>query len=186
MEVIPMGINEVGSSAAVIKGRSIKFTPEILQQIKEFVAQDKSREEIAGIVGATVGSLQVTCSRFGISLRRPRRERNLHDQGVPYSGTRGRSSGGTSVRFPFEQLDQFLQSATPHANGTGTQQASSATIALTMRYKGHERARQLPLDAQDIRRLAFEASVRNMSVGEFVTALISASVETGIDQVLDH
>jgi hypothetical protein len=31
-----------------------------------------SREQIGGIIGVTVGSLQVTCSRLGISLRRPR------------------------------------------------------------------------------------------------------------------
>jgi hypothetical protein len=30
------------------------------------------REEIARLLGVTVGSLQVTCSRLGISLRRPR------------------------------------------------------------------------------------------------------------------
>ena len=30
----------------------------------------KSREEIAELIGVTVGSLQVTCSRLGISLRR--------------------------------------------------------------------------------------------------------------------
>src|SRR5947207_1946037 len=32
----------------------------------------KRREEIAELIGVTVGSLQVTCSRLGISLRRPR------------------------------------------------------------------------------------------------------------------
>ena len=30
------------------------------------------REQIAAIIGVTVGSLQVTCSRLGVSLRRPR------------------------------------------------------------------------------------------------------------------
>ena len=31
-----------------------------------------SREEIAETIGVTLGSLQVTCSKHGISLRRPR------------------------------------------------------------------------------------------------------------------
>ena len=35
------------------------------------VERGKRREEIAELVGVTVGSLQVTCSRLGISLRRP-------------------------------------------------------------------------------------------------------------------
>src|SRR5262249_58676206 len=53
-------------------GRPIKFTPERLQQIRNLVERGKSRKEIAEILGVTVGSLQVTCSRLGISLRRPK------------------------------------------------------------------------------------------------------------------
>ena len=52
------------------RGRQIKFTPERIQQIKNLVERGKRREEIAELVGVTVGSLQVTCSRLGISLRR--------------------------------------------------------------------------------------------------------------------
>ena len=52
------------------RGRRIKFTPQVIEQIKGFVAVGISRDEIANRVGATVGSLQVTCSRLGISLRR--------------------------------------------------------------------------------------------------------------------
>src|SRR6516162_9936074 len=52
-------------------GRPIKFTPERLQQIKNLVERGMSREQIAETIGSTVGSLQVTCSRLGISLRRP-------------------------------------------------------------------------------------------------------------------
>jgi hypothetical protein len=51
-------------------GRPIKFTPERLQQIKNLVERDMSREQIAEAIGVTVASLQVTCSRLGISLRR--------------------------------------------------------------------------------------------------------------------
>src|SRR5262249_55931650 len=54
----------------LIRGRQIKFTPERIQQIKNLVERGKSREEIAELIGVTVGSLQVTCSRLGISLRR--------------------------------------------------------------------------------------------------------------------
>ena len=48
----------------------LKFTPEKLQQIRDLVQRGKRREEIAELIGVTVGSLQVTCSRLGISLRR--------------------------------------------------------------------------------------------------------------------
>ena len=50
---------------------NVKFTPERIEQIKNLVERGKRREEIAELIGVTVGSLQVTCSRLGISLRRP-------------------------------------------------------------------------------------------------------------------
>src|SRR5262245_9722447 len=59
------------ATQVLIRGRPIKFTPERIQQIKNLVERGKSREENAELIGVTVGSLQVTCSRLGISLRRP-------------------------------------------------------------------------------------------------------------------
>ena len=53
-------------------GRQVKFTPERIEHIKNLVERGKRREEIAELIGVSVGSLQVTCSRLGISLRRPR------------------------------------------------------------------------------------------------------------------
>jgi hypothetical protein len=50
--------------------RPIKFTRETVQQIRNLVEQGKSREEIAELIGVAVRSLQVTCSRLGISVRR--------------------------------------------------------------------------------------------------------------------
>src|ERR1700740_569990 len=49
--------------------RAVKFTPQAIEKIKEFVAEGISRDQIANRLGVTVGSLQVTCSRLGISLR---------------------------------------------------------------------------------------------------------------------
>jgi DNA-binding CsgD family transcriptional regulator len=49
-----------------------KFTPETIGRIKEWVAQGVGREEIAARLEMSVGSLQVTCSRLGISLRKPK------------------------------------------------------------------------------------------------------------------
>ena len=51
-------------------GRQTKFTPERIQQIRNLVERGKKREEIAELIGVTVGSLQVTCSKLGVSLRR--------------------------------------------------------------------------------------------------------------------
>src|SRR5437762_5814669 len=52
------------------RGRRVKFTSHVIENIKELVAQGINRHEIANRFGVTVGSLQVTCSRLGISLRR--------------------------------------------------------------------------------------------------------------------
>jgi hypothetical protein len=43
-----------------------------MEQIKNLVERGMSREEIAETIGVTLGSLRVTCSKHGISLRRPR------------------------------------------------------------------------------------------------------------------
>jgi hypothetical protein len=53
------------------RGRTKKYTPEGIQQIRNLVERGKTREEIAELLGVTLGSLQVTCSRLGVSLRRP-------------------------------------------------------------------------------------------------------------------
>src|SRR6516164_11849347 len=58
------------TTQVLARGRQTKFTPERIQQIKNLVERGKSREEIAELIGVTLGSLQVTCSRLGISLRR--------------------------------------------------------------------------------------------------------------------
>jgi hypothetical protein len=53
------------------RGRQKKFTPERIQQIKNLVERGTSREQIAELIGVSVGSLQVVCSRLGVSLRPP-------------------------------------------------------------------------------------------------------------------
>ena len=54
-----------------MKGRQpTKFTPETIARIKDWVTQGVGRDEIANRLEVTVGSLQVTCSKLGISLRR--------------------------------------------------------------------------------------------------------------------
>jgi hypothetical protein len=67
-----MSYQEASPPVANAQRRYRKFTPERIQQIKDLVARGASCEQIAAIIGVTVGSLKVTCSRLGISLRRPR------------------------------------------------------------------------------------------------------------------
>jgi hypothetical protein len=59
------------------RGRKVKFTPAVLEQVKQWVEAGFNRNEIAQQLGTSVGSLQVTCSRLGIRLRRPRQGRRV-------------------------------------------------------------------------------------------------------------
>ena len=73
------------------KGRRAKFTPQAIEKIKELLAGGATRDEIAYALGVTVGSLQVTCSRLGISLRRncngsARHARDSSGRSVPTAG----------------------------------------------------------------------------------------------------
>jgi hypothetical protein len=54
--------------------RATRYTREVLTLIPNLVEQGKSREEIAEQLGTTMNSLQATCSKVGISLRRPKKE----------------------------------------------------------------------------------------------------------------
>ena len=75
--------------------RPSKFTPERVQQIKDLVARGTSCEEIATLIGVTVGTLKVTCSRLGISLRKPRSRTGL----VPLRAATRVPLAGNTARF---------------------------------------------------------------------------------------
>src|SRR5262249_57369448 len=150
------------------RGRQIKFTPERLQQIRNLVERGKNREEVAELIGATVGSLQVTCSRLGISLRRSK------EMGLPLppiSGQPQQNSQSGPVERP--------QATTPHQERARTDEMGLASLALRMRYRGDERTSELPLAQDMIWQLAFEAQFRNMSIGELVGELLIAVMKKG-------
>ena len=174
------------------RGRRIKFTPERLQQIRNLVERGKSREEIAELIGVTVGSLQVTCSRLGISLRRVvfSNGMSLLRRGGPHNGTSMHTAsrrGGVPLPPINGQLQQNSQSGpveqpqatTPHEERARTDEAN---LALRMTYRGHERTKELPLMQDMIGQLAFEAQFRNMSVGEFVGELLIAIMKRDLFQ----
>jgi hypothetical protein len=180
--------------ADVPRGRPTKFTPERIEQIRDLVSLGKSRDEIAGLIGVTLGSLQVTCSKLGISLRRRRLDpqSNLPRHEVPFSGTMISSPlKANSVRFVFEDVDQLLQRtqeedvAAPRLDEIEHQEAGGAHLALTMHYKGLEQAIPLRLSNEAIATLALEAQVREISIGQLVGAIIGGAMAKGVSRVLD-
>jgi hypothetical protein len=53
--------------------RPIKFTPEVVRQIRPLIDQGLTPRAIADTIGCTLGTLRVKCSKLRISLRQKRR-----------------------------------------------------------------------------------------------------------------
>lgn len=178
--------------AKVLKGRPTKFTAERIEQIRNLVALGKSRDEIAGFLGVTIGSLQVTCSKLGISLgRRPLKPQlNLPRHDV--SGAMISSPTEVHpVRFAFEHVDQLLQGAqekdvaAPRPDEIEDQALVSTSLVLKMQYRGLEQAIPLRLSNDAIANLALEAQVRDIGLAQLVSMLLGAAIAKGLSQVLD-
>jgi len=179
------------------RGRQTKFTPERIQQVKNLVERGRSREEIADLIGVTLGSLQVTCSRLGVSLRRPTfnigtgllRRSEPGPNGKPLGG--GSNSGPLQLtKEPPEQNSQSApveqaQTPTPHQEqAKRLNEVGSANFAIRMRYKGEERTIELPLTHDMIAQLALEAESRNMRIGELIGELIAATLKKDLFQTV--
>jgi hypothetical protein len=158
------------------RGRRVKFTPQVIEKIKEFVAEGIRRDEIANRLGATLGSLQVTCSRLGISLRRiilangsGRHTADVRRRTIPTPC----SVGMVRVR---EQKDVSQPAA---------RAAPLAKFAIIMRYKGKEKASEIPLPSGAIEVLALEAMSRDLDIAGLVgQALVPAINKDMIREIL--
>jgi len=179
------------------RGRQTKFTPEKIRQITNLLERGKSREEIAEIIGVTVGTLQVTCSKLGISLRRPIFDpstgllrRRPHANNGDAGPQPHRLNGSTSLKQPNEQPQQPQQiiqarpveqaPASPHPQ----MHSACANFVITMTYKGEQRSTELPFTQDMMRQLVFEAAIRDMRIGEFVAELISAITRKDLFQLV--
>jgi hypothetical protein len=136
-----------------LRGRRVKFTPQVIEQIKGLVAAGIRRDEIANRVGVTVGSLQVTCSRLGISLRRiiltngsERHTLDVHGRTIP---------------TPSQQAAR----ATPLAN-----------FAIMMRHRGKEQATDIPLSSAAMEALALEAMSRDLNIAGLIGEVLVAAI----------
>ena len=177
------------TSGSLSRGKATKFTPERIQQITNLVERGKSRDEIADILGVTVGSLQVTCSRLGISLRRPKVDNRVlqqkrqpvcgnasliyhlsdHDGRAPLQPTEEQSHGNSQ-----SELAEPALITSPQQQRAITPDACSASVAIRMHYRGEERTTELPFAQDMIGQLALEAAFRNKCMGEFIGEIIVA------------
>src|SRR5262249_1756435 len=152
------------------RGRRVKFTPQVIDQIKGFVPEGRLREGIAKRLDVTGGSLQVSCSRLGISLRRiifPNGSHQTADsRGIPTPCLVG------MVRVQ-EQKDvsQPVARASPFAN-----------FAIMMRHKGEENVTDLPLPSPAIEALALEAMSRDLDIGGLIGQVLVAAINKDMIQ----
>ena len=148
----------------------------------------KRREEIAELIGTTVGSLQVTCSRLGISLRRPNFNNGIvslrrNDPRLKPVPALGSDHGGDSALLHLERnsqpgaMEQVQAPAPRQEVEQKVNEPGAATFAIRMQYRGKERTTELPLTQDMIGQLAFEAAFRKVSIGEFIGELIVAVVK---------
>ena len=143
-------------SRPIPSGRSLKFTPERIQQIKNLVERGTGRDEIAALIGVTVGSLAVTCSRLGISLRRPK------------------LNNGVNVLQRRRPVSTLLKREPTHMK------PDEAKFALILQYNGRECTTDLLLSPDKIGILALEAELRSMSISAFISELITSTVKNDL------
>src|SRR5262249_18246844 len=150
--------------------RGRQFSPERLQQIRNLVERGKSREEIAELIGVTVGSLQDTCSRFGIDLLGNgmgllRRGGRHSDNGTStYTGSRGDDVRLPPINGQSQQNSQSgpveePQATTPHEGRARTDEMGLASLD-----------RKSPVDTHIGQRLKEYRQHRGMTVRELADA----------------
>ena len=164
-----MTMTNASSSA---RGRRVKFTPQAIEKIKELVAEGISRDEIAIRLGVTVGSLQVTCSRLGISLRRITLANGSHHT----PDVRGRTipaPGSVGIARVREQQEV----SQPEAYA-----APVAKFAITMRHQGKEQTTDVPLPSPAIGVLALEAMSRDSDIAGLVGQVLVAAINKDMIQ----
>ena len=147
------GTNGITAPMQSALGRPIKFTPERLQQIRNLVERGTGRDDIAKMLGVTLGSLQVTCSKVGISLR----HRAHPEPPAPVPVAPALAPAPSPPLAPAPPADHV-------------------SVAFTLRYQGRERATAIPLDADDVTQLVLEAELRGMTLGQLISAVIVAVV----------
>src|SRR5262245_17251746 len=139
------------NDAALVKGRRRKFTPDNVARIKDWVAQGVGRDEIANRLDVTVGSLQVTCSRLGISLRK------------------SSSANGNGAIKPLRVVQSSMEE-----RGN-----APAAVKLTLLIKAQNRQAvfDVPLGQNLIEQLALEASVRGLRIADLIGKILMQLME---------
>jgi hypothetical protein len=141
-------------------GRPLKkFTPANIQKIKDWVAQGMGREDIAKSLDVTVGSLQVTCSRLGISLRR-------HDRAARVRGS----------------SRAFVANGQLYVGHMRRVADRGARFQVVLQSQGKESATDLAITARDIGRLGLEAAAQDLGLTDLMSQVLTQALKKGLIQ----
>ncbi len=136
-----------------------KFTPANVQKIKDFVAQGMGREDIARSLDVTLGSLQVTCSRLGISLRR-------HDRAARVRGS----------------SRAFVANGQLYVGHMRREADRRARFQVVLQSQGKELATDLAITARDIGRLGLEASKQGLAMTDLMSQVLAEALKKHLIQ----
>jgi hypothetical protein len=89
------------------------------------------------------------------------------------------------VDQPSQRAQEKDVTAPRRTGEIGDEQARSANLSLTIQYRGLEQTIPLRLSHEDIAKLALEADVRKISLGQLVGMLIEATMAQDLSRVLD-
>src|SRR5262245_44665033 len=134
----------------LVKGGRKKFTPDNIARIKDWLAQGVGRDEIANRLKVTTASLQVTCSRLGISLRTANGNGAIQPVGV--------------VQRSIEQIQHGRH-------------PTEVKFTLLIQKQNRQAAFELPLNQRSIEQLALEASVRGQTVADLIGKIVTQALE---------
>jgi hypothetical protein len=141
------------NDAPLVKGRRTKFTPDNIARIKDWVAQGVGRDEIANRLKVTTGSLQVTCSKLGISLRKR----------LPANG-----NGAIQPLGVVQSSMEDVQQGNPPA---------PVRLTLLIKTQNRQAAFGLPLHRDLIEQLALEASFRGLTIADLIGKILMQLME---------
>ena len=125
-------------------------------KIKDSGAREYA-EDIAKSLDVTVGSLQVTCSRLRISLRR-------HD-----NAPRDRLGSRT-----FSSIDLVYRA---HLQREST---SRANFQLVLKAQGTEQATDLAFTTSDVARIRLEASAQGLGMTDLTSQVLTQALKKGL------
>ena len=137
--------------------RATKFAPDNLQRIRELVSQGVPRARIAEILGVSVGSLQVTCSRLGINLR----NRNAPNE--------------IGVQRPAVISHAFV----PNHRRSEQLQGRGVKLEVTLQNGGRQSTTEIPISVHDLAKVVIEASVQGVGMLELISHAVKRALTEG-------